>query len=101
MPFAFLAFIAPLVLCAVLATLSSRARTMAPFPNITHTFSIDATCFPFEDPDCCVDMPVCQCANGTFYSTNPQYANGTSSLCGPPGNVTLGGDTSSIPGFCC
>ncbi|KAI6082570.1 hypothetical protein F4821DRAFT_281568 [Hypoxylon rubiginosum] len=98
--FAFISLLAPFVLHATLARPSSRAP-MAPYVNITRSFNIDATCFPFEDPHCCVDRPVCECNNGTFYSANLQQANQTGSLCGPPGNITYGYDTSSIPGFCC
>ncbi|OTB08966.1 hypothetical protein M426DRAFT_129861 [Hypoxylon sp. CI-4A] len=79
---------------------SSRVSN-PPFPNITAAFNAGIECFPFEDPDCCVDTPYCQCLNGTFFSVNPQRVNGTESLCIPPGNLTFGPDTISIPGFCC
>ncbi|KAI4862062.1 hypothetical protein F4820DRAFT_451373 [Hypoxylon rubiginosum] len=98
--FIFVSLLAFSALNAALARPSFGAP-MAPYINMTRAFSIDATCFPFEDPHCCVDRPVCECVNGTFYSANPQQVNGTHSLCGPPGNVTYGEDTGSIPGFCC
>ncbi|KAI1778168.1 hypothetical protein F4818DRAFT_438340 [Hypoxylon cercidicola] len=90
--FAFLSLLVPSVLDAALARPSSRAP-MAPFVNATRSLNIAATCFPFEDPHCCVNRPVCECANGTFYSANPQRVNETTSLCGPPGNITYGEDT--------
>ncbi|KAL7623237.1 hypothetical protein AAE478_006918 [Parahypoxylon ruwenzoriense] len=74
---------------------------MPPFANATAVFDVDAVCVPFEDPHCCVDRAVCECQNGTFYSLNPRHFNGTYQLCAPPGNVTYGEDTSSIPGWCC
>ncbi|KAI4861952.1 hypothetical protein F4820DRAFT_41892 [Hypoxylon rubiginosum] len=52
-------------------------------------------CYPFEDPDCCVNYAVCQCANGWFYQYN-QAENG----CNPPWGI-LGTSVHAIPGFCC
>ncbi|KAI1211660.1 uncharacterized protein F4807DRAFT_397849 [Annulohypoxylon truncatum] len=84
-----------------------------PFPNITNfvnftnlanftdKFDANVQCIPFEDPHCCVDFPVCECRNGTFFNVNPRRLNGTDLFCVPPGNVTFGQDTSSIPGWCC
>ncbi|KAI1104772.1 hypothetical protein F4804DRAFT_332033 [Jackrogersella minutella] len=69
--------------------------------NVTDVFEGNVKCIPFEDPHCCVDVPVCECRNGTFFSTNPKQLNGTDLFCVPPGNVTFGQDTSSIPGWCC
>ncbi|KAI2625733.1 hypothetical protein GGR54DRAFT_637514 [Hypoxylon sp. NC1633] len=69
--------------------------------NITITFNANAECIPFADPHCCIDHVVCECRNGTFFSVNPRLNNGTQSLCVPPGNVTYGEDTDSIPGWCC
>ncbi|OTA70394.1 hypothetical protein K449DRAFT_427921 [Hypoxylon sp. EC38] len=74
---------------------------MPPFPNITDMLNANAECVPFEDPHCCVDAIVCECVNGTFFSMNPNKLNGTGEFCVPPGNVTYGQDTSSIPGWCC
>ncbi|KAI1140545.1 hypothetical protein F5Y05DRAFT_411596 [Hypoxylon sp. FL0543] len=75
--------------------------SMPPFPNLTHVLNANAECYPFEDPHCCVDRVVCECFNGTFFSVNPSSLNGTNVLCLPPGNITYGQDTSSIPGWCC
>ncbi|KAI1773229.1 hypothetical protein F4818DRAFT_443583 [Hypoxylon cercidicola] len=52
-------------------------------------------CFPFEDPHCCVNYAVCQCANGWFYQYNEAQGG-----CDPPWGI-LGTDVSDIPGFCC
>ncbi|KAI1380717.1 hypothetical protein F4677DRAFT_195547 [Hypoxylon crocopeplum] len=98
--FVFLSLLTASALNAAFARPSFKYSTR-PFPNITATFNINAECIPFEDPHCCVDAPVCECRNGTFFSMNPRRINGTYSLCGPPGNVTLGEDTSNIPGWCC
>ncbi|KAI0438143.1 hypothetical protein F4803DRAFT_555339 [Xylaria telfairii] len=61
--------------------------------------SIAIPCFPFADPDCCIDYAVCECNNGTFFATNKQY--GASSLCNPPGPFAYGNGVNSIPGSCC
>ncbi|KAI1331822.1 hypothetical protein F5Y16DRAFT_395111 [Xylariaceae sp. FL0255] len=73
------------------------------YPNVTTSSSVkpsktpDAyTCFPYADPDCCVDIAVCQC---TFFEINPSYDAG--SLCHPPGRHRYGHDVGSLPGFCC
>ncbi|KAI1147129.1 hypothetical protein F4825DRAFT_471853 [Nemania diffusa] len=75
------------------------------FPNTTTAAnSPESTepaipCFPFQDPDCCVDHAVCECYNGTFMAINKQY--GATSLCDPPGVFVFGNDVSSVPGWCC
>ncbi|KAI8625689.1 hypothetical protein F5Y19DRAFT_479254 [Xylariaceae sp. FL1651] len=71
-----------------------------PFPNATSTADSPAStssaipCFPYEDPDCCIDSAVC-----TFFTINEQY--GAKSLCDPPGSFEYEGGVSSIPGWCC
>ncbi|KAI1412126.1 hypothetical protein F5Y13DRAFT_200116 [Hypoxylon sp. FL1857] len=55
----------------------------------------DSGCYPFEDPHCCIDYAVCECANGWFYQFN-QDTNG----CNPPWGI-IGTDISALPGFCC
>ncbi|KAI1087363.1 hypothetical protein F5B19DRAFT_497450 [Rostrohypoxylon terebratum] len=67
----------------------------------TEKFDVNTQCVPFEDPHCCVDFPVCQCRNGTFFNVNPKSLNGTNLFCTPPGNVTFGQAVSGIPGWCC
>ncbi|KAI8945130.1 hypothetical protein F4801DRAFT_584705 [Xylaria longipes] len=85
--------------------ITSNFVVKALFPNTTSIVdSPDNTgraipCFPFEDPDCCIDHAVCECTNGTFFATNKQY--GVTSICNPPGSVVYGNDVSSIPGSCC
>ncbi|KAI1756314.1 hypothetical protein F4782DRAFT_526868 [Xylaria castorea] len=85
--------------------ITSSFIVKASFPNITSiSDSPDNTsraipCFPFEDPDCCIDYAVCECTNGTFFAANKQY--GAKSLCNPPSSVIYGNDVSSIPGSCC
>ncbi|KAI1443521.1 hypothetical protein F5Y02DRAFT_420008 [Annulohypoxylon stygium] len=95
--------------------LSRRMFTVPapPFPNVTEfvnitrwgnfteKFDTNAQCIPFEDPHCCVDFPVCECRNGTFFNVNPTRLNGTDLFCAPPGNVTFGQGVSGIPGWCC
>ncbi|KAI2469473.1 hypothetical protein F4781DRAFT_394249 [Annulohypoxylon bovei var. microspora] len=34
------------------------------FANVTHLFDAGVQCIPFEDPHCCVELPVCECRNG-------------------------------------
>ncbi|KAI5861241.1 hypothetical protein GGS23DRAFT_598766 [Durotheca rogersii] len=57
-------------------------------------------CIPFEDPRCCVDQPVCQCDDGTFYDANPNPA-GLQRLCAPPIGEGYGDVPESLPGWCC
>ncbi|KAI0383240.1 hypothetical protein F5Y04DRAFT_278946 [Hypomontagnella monticulosa] len=101
-PYDFISVLIPSVLSAALAKMEYPFPPNARRPYINGTtFPVTAQCVPFEDPHCCVTQPVCECLNGTFFSVNTIRVNGTSSLCGPPGNVTYGHDTSSIPGWCC
>ncbi|KAI1630582.1 hypothetical protein F4809DRAFT_268433 [Biscogniauxia mediterranea] len=67
-------------------------------PNST-SFNGTVDCFPFEDPDCCINWIVCQCHNGTFFSANQN--NLTNDFCTPPGARMYGEDISSVPGWCC
>ncbi|KAI5927409.1 hypothetical protein F4810DRAFT_706776 [Camillea tinctor] len=77
-----------------LNTTSFRGTT----PN-TKSLNGTADCFPFEDPDCCIDWIVCQCHNGTFLTAN--QSNHTDDFCTPPGAQIYGEDISSVPGWCC
>ncbi|KAI0468087.1 hypothetical protein F4859DRAFT_517283 [Xylaria cf. heliscus] len=87
---------------------SATTPNLAVIPRFPNTTGIadnpDITshvlpCFPFEDPDCCIDYAVCECNNGTFFAINKQY--GAASLCNPPSPFIYGNDISSIPGSCC
>lgn len=117
-PYDFISVLIPAILSVALAEAAYPfRRARRPYVNSTTTFTAAAQCVPFEDPHCCVTRPVCECLNGiyclfllkayqltsvgTFFSINTIRVNGSSSLCGPPGNVTFGQDTSSIPGWCC
>ncbi|KAI2606496.1 uncharacterized protein GGS25DRAFT_501534 [Hypoxylon fragiforme] len=101
------AFLSLLVVSSFDATSARRyfRPSLSTFRHINFTFNVNAECVPFEDPHCCIDRPVCECRNGglpgTFFSMNPIRINGTSSICGPPGNETLGDDATGIPGWCC
>ncbi|KAI0184247.1 hypothetical protein EV127DRAFT_486331 [Xylaria flabelliformis] len=53
-------------------------------------------CYPFEDPGCCINYAVCQCANGWFYQYN-QAQNG----CDPPWGILSQNGVSGLPGACC
>lgn len=69
--FAFQSLFAASAVCVAFAQPSFRGK-MRPFPNITnitHAFNANAVCIPFEDPHCCVDLPVCECVNGTLQIT--------------------------------
>ncbi|KAI1159250.1 hypothetical protein F5B18DRAFT_36448 [Nemania serpens] len=91
-------------------------------PGTTNPPTPAVSCFPFQDPHCCIDYAVCECANGwcrpylprvsprlvnaaaylfsgTFFAANKQY--GATSLCNPPGSFAYGNDVSSLPGWCC
>ncbi|KAI1333014.1 hypothetical protein F5Y16DRAFT_1285 [Xylariaceae sp. FL0255] len=56
----------------------------------------DSGCYPFEDPDCCIDYAVCQCANGWFYEYNEAEGG-----CNPPWGVLSENGEGGLPGFCC
>ncbi|KAI0833114.1 hypothetical protein F5Y06DRAFT_182475 [Hypoxylon sp. FL0890] len=100
-PSALLSLTAALAIVNVASARRFFRVPMPPYPNITNVLNANVDCYPFEDPHCCVDTVVCECFNGTFFSVNPKRLNGTDLFCVPPGNVTYGQDTSSIPGWCC
>ncbi|OTB00315.1 hypothetical protein M426DRAFT_15558 [Hypoxylon sp. CI-4A] len=53
-------------------------------------------CYAFEDPGCCINYAVCQCANGWFYQYN-QDQNG----CDPPWGFLTSKGVGDLPGNCC
>ncbi|KAI0024326.1 hypothetical protein F4780DRAFT_776138 [Xylariomycetidae sp. FL0641] len=80
----------------------SFKAAMALYPNCTNStepHEPSPSCFPFADPYCCINHPVCQCNNGTFFGTNEGHDGGD--LCDPPGSLRYGDDSSALPGFCC
>ncbi|AEO70913.1 uncharacterized protein THITE_156520 [Thermothielavioides terrestris NRRL 8126] len=52
-----------------------------------------------EDPDCGINYPVCQCANGWFYQFNQDNAN-NGNYCNPPWGI-LAKSVSGLPGYSC
>ncbi|KAK8138804.1 hypothetical protein PG984_002184 [Apiospora sp. TS-2023a] len=84
--------IIPACLLRSAVALPSTAPTVLPEANSTHP-----RCIPFENPKCCVNMAVCQCNDGIFYSLRD---NTNATLCNPPGTVAYD-DVSDIPGWCC
>ncbi|SPQ25091.1 a2cb185b-0f6d-41f2-87c2-abdb57f95f0c [Thermothielavioides terrestris] len=72
-------------LLALLPAALVAAAPAAPASEIQDR-QVASGCYAFEDPDCGINYPVCQCANGWFYQFNQDNAN-NGNYCNPPWGI--------------